>query len=146
MSERMQKILKENAEFEKKSPYNFCDRWCERCLHEKQACCRLYQDEFEQKRTCIAHGRKPGDPEVIAEVLEKQLEGVQESLAKYAEENEIDLEVLDGPEFEKIKEHIKFVENNKHQIQDKNVTNALMTIHCENYYPNIYIFRYFSNQ
>ena len=112
MNERLQRILKENAEFEKKSPYNFCDRWCERCPHEKQVCCCLYLDEFEQKTTCIAHGREPDDPEITTEVLRKQLEGVEDTIEEFMEDNEIDFNDIDDSEFKRIKERINLGENN----------------------------------
>jgi len=112
MSKRLEEIRKKNAEFEKESPYNFCDRWCERCSHEKQMRCKLYQDEFEQKITCIAHGRDPDDPEMTAEIMEKQYGDLEKILEEHEEEIEINFDEIDDPEFEKIKEHIKFVENN----------------------------------
>lgn len=112
MSKRLREILQKNAEFEKEAPYNFCDRWCERCAHEKQMRCKIYQDELEQKITCIAHGREPGDPEMIEEVIKRQFEDIEEKIEQFTEENEIDIDDIDDPEFEKIKEHIKFVENN----------------------------------
>ncbi|MDP3143149.1 MAG: hypothetical protein Q8N14_04320 [Candidatus Omnitrophota bacterium] len=108
----MRKIIKENQEFERESPYNFCDRWCERCTHEKQLRCRLYQDELEAKLTCIAHGREPDDPEITEEVMRQQFEEVEEKIEKFMEENEIELEDLDAPEFAEIKKHIELVENN----------------------------------
>jgi hypothetical protein len=108
MSERLRRIIEENKRFERESPYNFCDRWCERCTHEKQLHCRLYLDEFEQKTTCIAHGRDEDDPEITAYVLEKQFEGVEEAMEKINEENEIDFEDLP----QDIQKHIRFVENN----------------------------------
>lgn len=111
-NKKLQEILQKNAEFEKETPYNFCDRWCERCLHERQIRCKLYHDEFEQKITCIAHGREPDDPEITEEVMRRQLEDIGEKLEQFTEENEIDIDDIDNPEFEKIKEHIKFVENN----------------------------------
>lgn len=111
-SKRLQKIIEENIKFEREAPYNFCDRWCERCLHETQMRCRLYQDEFEQKITCIAHGRDPLDPEITERVMERQLENIEDKIEQFIEENEIDLAGAEGPEFEKIREHIKFVENN----------------------------------
>ena len=111
-NERLKKIIEENIKFEKESPYNFCDRWCERCSHNKQMRCKLYQDEFEQKITCIAHGREPDDPEITEEVMRKQLEDVGEKIEQFMEENEIDLDDIDDPEFEKIREHIEFVQNN----------------------------------
>lgn len=112
MNRRLQDIRRKNAEFERESPYNFCDRWCERCTHEKQIRCSLYQDEFERKITCIAHGREPDDPEMTAEVMEKQYEALDKLMEEHEEEIEINFDEIDDPEFEKIKEHIKFIENN----------------------------------
>ncbi len=111
-SKRLQKIIEENIKFEKEAPYNFCDRWCERCTHNKQMRCRLYQDEFERKITCIAHGREPDDPEITEEVMRQQFKDVEEKLEKFMEENEVDFNDTDDPEFEKIKNHIESVENN----------------------------------
>jgi len=108
----LQEIFRKNMEFERQSPYNFCDQWCERCVYEKQIRCKVYLDELEQKMVCIAHDREPGDPEITEAVLRKQLEDAGEKLEQFAEENEIDLDNIDDPEFEKIREHIKFVENN----------------------------------
>lgn len=112
MSKKLQEILDKNKEFEKETPYNFCDRWCERCIHEKQIHCKVYHDELEQKITCIAHGKEPGDPEITAEVMKKQFEEIEKSFEEHEEEIEINFDEIDNPEFEKIKEHIKFVENN----------------------------------
>lgn len=111
-NKKIQEILRKNAEFEKEAPYNFCDRWCERCSHEKQIRCKLYQDKFEQKITCIAHGRNPNDPEITAEIMKKQYEDLEDRIEDLGEEIEINFDEIDDPEFEKIKEHIKFVENN----------------------------------
>ncbi len=112
MNKKLQEIFQKNAEFEKEAPYNFCDRWCERCVYEKQIRCRLYQDELECKITCIAHGREPDDPEITEEVMKRQYEDVGEKIEEFIDENEIDIDSINEPEFEKIKEHIKFVENN----------------------------------
>lgn len=111
-SERLKRIIEENIKFEKEAPYNFCDRWCERCSHEKQMRCKLYQDELEQKITCIAYGREPDDPEITEEVMRQQFEDVEEKLEQFMEESEIDFDDIDDPEFEKIRKHIEFVENN----------------------------------
>ena len=89
---RLEKIIQENLEFEKKSPYNFCDRWCQRCLPEKQNNCRLYLDEFEQKVTCIAYKREPGDPEVIGEIIEREFADLEEIVSQKAQEFDLNLE------------------------------------------------------
>lgn len=111
MTKKLKEILDKNNEFEKESPYNFCDRWCERCTHEKQMCCKLYQDELEQKMICIAHGKEPSDPEITAEVMKRQYKDLEDLIEEHEEEINIDFDEIDDPEFEKIKEHIKFVEN-----------------------------------
>lgn len=102
LSKRMQRIIAENKRFEKKSPYNFCDRWCERCPDETQKRCRLYQDEFERKITCIAYGREPDDLEVTKEILDKQYGDVERSIEKYIEEHNINIEEVDTSEIERV--------------------------------------------
>lgn len=111
-NKKLQEILQKNAEFEKETPYNFCDSWCQHCAHETQVRCKIYQDEFEQKITCITHGRETNDPEITEWVREKQFEAIGEVLQEHEEELEIDFDEIDDPAFEKIKEHIRFVENN----------------------------------
>jgi len=74
--------------------------------------CKLYQDELEQKITCIAYGREPYDPEITEKIMRQQFEDIEEKLEQFVEENEIDLDDTDDPEFEKIRKHIEFVENN----------------------------------
>jgi len=111
-SERFKKIIGENIKYEKESPYNFCDRWCERCSGEKQMRCLLYQNELEQKLVCIANGKEPDDPEIIAEVLKRQFENEREELEQSMQDDEIAFDDLAGPEFEDIRKHIEFVENN----------------------------------
>src|SRR4030042_5301087 len=97
MSERLQKILRENAEFEKKAPYNFCDRWCECCLHEIQMRCKLYLDEFECKATCIAHGKDEDDLEITKAVMEAQFQEIDEKLSEQVDKFGID---LDNPDID----------------------------------------------
>jgi len=126
MSKRLEEIRKKNAEFEKESPYNFCDRWCERCVHEKQIRCTLYKDELERKITCIAHGRDEDDPEITKAIMDAQYKEVDEKLSEYMDKFGIDLDNPDIDEDEldeehlidfndlpeDIQKHIKFVENN----------------------------------
>ncbi|GEM_PF-3235280 len=100
ISKRLRKILKENAEFEKKAPYNFCDRWCQRCHHNKQISCQLYLDEFERKITCIAYGKDEDDPQISENVLEAQHRDFEEKLSELADETGIDLDCSDSDEGE----------------------------------------------
>jgi hypothetical protein len=34
-SERLKKIEAENEKYEQEAPFNFCNRWCARCIYEK---------------------------------------------------------------------------------------------------------------
>ncbi|MCG2726513.1 MAG: hypothetical protein L6420_09760 [Elusimicrobia bacterium] len=111
MNNRLREILKQNAEFEEQVPYNFCDRWCERCAFEKKSRCKLYKDEFEQKITCIALGKEPDDPEITAEIMQEQYRKIDEAIEKLEEETELDLDDMDNTDFEKIKNHIKSIQN-----------------------------------
>lgn len=124
MNRRLQDIRRKNAEFERESPYNFCDRWCERCTHEKQMRCRLYLDDLERRVTCIAHGKDEDDLEITKAVMESQYADTEEKLKETEEKFGIDLDNPDIEELdeehaidfddlpEDIQKHIKFVENN----------------------------------
>jgi hypothetical protein len=92
MSERLRKTIEENKKFEKESPYNFCNQWCERCVHEKQVCCRLYLDEFERKATYIAYGKDEDDAEITKAVIEAQHKEVEEILSAQMDKFGIDLD------------------------------------------------------
>ena len=126
ISKRLQNILQENAKFEKETPYNFCNRWCERCIHEKQIRCTLYKDELECKLSCIAHGREEDDPEITKAVMEAQYKEVDEKLNVHMDKLGID---LDNPDIDEdsldeegavnfedlppdIQKHIRFVQDN----------------------------------
>ncbi|MCK5358744.1 MAG: hypothetical protein KAJ48_10140 [Elusimicrobiales bacterium] len=111
MTNRLQEILKQNAELEKQTPYNFCDRWCERCVFEKKSRCKIYKNELECKITCIAHGKEPNDIEITAEVMEEQYKETTEAMEFIENETKPDLENMDNPDFEKFKNSIESAQN-----------------------------------
>lgn len=127
-SERLEKLKEENKRFELQSPYNFCDRWCERCAHEKQARCRLYQDEYERKLTCIAYGRDPDDSEVTAEILKQQYEPIEKLLEKDIEEYQIEIGDIDDSEFK------------EYERQDELAKNDSLTQTADQYLKKSHIF------
>lgn len=122
-SQRYKKITEENKKFEEESPYNFCDRWCERCIHETQMRCKIYLDDLERRATCIAHGKDEDDLEITKEVMRAQYANTEKGLEEAVEKFGIDLDFPDGEgldeenrvEFEDLPEelqaHIKFVES-----------------------------------
>jgi hypothetical protein len=123
-SKKFQEIILRNAEYEKQTPYNYCDRWCQRCSYKKQIRCTLYKDELECKMACIAHGKDEDDPEINERFMEAQYKEVENKLKESADKFGFDLnypgigELSQASEidFEKlpedIQEHIRFVENN----------------------------------
>lgn len=120
MNPKLEEIFRKIAEFEKETPYNFCDRWCERCIPEKQMRCKIYLDDLEQRMTCLAHGKEERDHEITEAVVKRQLQEVGEKIEEVMEEGginfeddleEIDLENIDDPALEGIKKHIEFVQN-----------------------------------
>ena len=150
MNKRLQEIMEKNAEWEKESPYNFCDRWCERCPHEKQVHCKLYLDEFERKTTCIAYGKDEDDPRITEAVMEEQYKEVDEKLGEqmdkfgigldgsYIDEKELNKE--DAVDFEdlppEIQKHIRFVENNPLDVTAKKYSNKAHTFLESTFYKN----------
>ena len=77
-------IRKQNAKWAKESPYNYCDRWCERCPIAIKQGCRLYLDEIGREVANIAHGRESDDPKI----LEEDLEIMEQKLEALSEEND----------------------------------------------------------
>lgn len=150
MSKKLQEILRKNMEFEKESPYNFCDKWCEHCLHEKQICCTLYKDELERKITCIAHGRDEDDLEIREAVMDAQYKVIDEKLREHMDKIGIDLDnpdidedkfnEVDAIDFEDlppdIQKHIRFVENNPLDKAAENYCHKACAFLKETFYKN----------
>ncbi len=117
MNNKLQEILKKNAEFEKESPYNFCDRWCERCDFKIQRRCKLYLDELDRRATNIAHGKPENDLEILKQDFEDQMEEMEDSIDEWAEEEGVDPFELEPDEgfVEEIRK--KEEELHKHPLQ-----------------------------
>ncbi len=148
MSDRLQEIFRKNVKLEKESPYNFCDRWCERCVYEKQVRCSLYKDELERKITCIAHGKEEDDPEISEAVLEAQYKDIEEKIGECMDKFGVDIDDLDGAEPcgegeidfedlpEEIQKHIKFVESNPLDKTAEQYRKKAHTFLKETFYEN----------
>ena len=151
MSERLRKIIEENKKFEKESPYNFCDRWCERCDHQKRVRCRLYLDEFERKATCIAYGKDEDDSEITQAVIEAQYKEVDALLNSHIEKFGIDLDnpdiseddlseegIIDFADLpQDIQKHIRFVENNPLECAAKQYRKKAHAFLEANFYKDV---------
>lgn len=71
--------------FLKWSPFNFCDRFCERC-HEWQNDCKVYQEDVAFKTKCLIEGKDPYDPEVvfhhISQMMQKTMNIIKDGMEK----------------------------------------------------------------
>ena len=115
MNSRLIAIRKKNAALEKESPYNFCDRWCERCTSEKQLRCKLYKDELERNMICLGHGKDPDDHEMHKAILEEQFEqdmaGFEERLEEWGVDPNAFEDSGEDPELEEIKKTDTYIKN-----------------------------------
>lgn len=145
MNKRLKEIHEMNARWEKESPYNFCDRWCERCVHEKQIRCALYKDELERKITCIAHGRDEDDSEITEAIMEEQYKEVDEKLSECRDKFGINPDVgalddEDTVDFESlpqdVQKHLRFVQNNPLELAAKSYCHKARAFLQNTFYDN----------
>ncbi|MDP8299141.1 MAG: hypothetical protein P9L88_04485 [Candidatus Tantalella remota] len=135
MNIKLIRILQKIKEYEKKTPYNYCDRWCERCDHETQLRCNLYKDELECKLNCIGNGRDENDPEITAAVMKQQFKEAFEGLEGTLEEIDIEMDETDNDEaWERVKEHVRFVSNNSLTRTSKKYSALAHDFLKKNYY------------
>lgn len=73
-----------------KYPYNWCDRWCEKC--SKTHSCNVYRDEKERAVYYSARGIDPDDPEAILETIREDFEEIQKSMEKKMKKKGMDLD------------------------------------------------------
>lgn len=75
--------------------YNYCDRWCERCLFTDR--CEVYAREQRQWERHLLRGEDPDDPKVFMQDLNETLDETAQMLEQIAAEEGIDLESLPPP-------------------------------------------------
>lgn len=97
---KLEKIREENAIYERKTPFNYCDRWCERCKEEKRDKCKVYHDDFDRTINHIANGRDPNDMKIVMEDVRSNFEKVLKMIKKTEERENIDLSQIDDKEYE----------------------------------------------
>lgn len=93
------KIKRENARLEKIAPYDFCNRWCEKCAKKKRAMCKVYHEEFDKKLQHLANGRDPYDVNVMLDDLRKSIEGSIGAIDKWSKGEEVDLSDFGAREY-----------------------------------------------
>lgn len=95
-----------------KLPFNFCDRWCERC--KLSGICRVYQKEKESEKGFIKQGIDPKSTEAMFLSMSESFEETKKLLEKDVKRLKIKITKEDAMEFEKEEdEKDKLVENDK---------------------------------
>ncbi len=74
-------------------PFNYCDRWCEKC--KLTDICRVFKDEEESKKRYLAQGKDPNSWECVFETVKNSFEKTRKLLEKDAKRFGIDLNNLD---------------------------------------------------
>lgn len=72
--------------------YNYCDRFCERCLLIRQ--CRVYADEKVRVEQHKKKGEDPHDWAIVLEDVKKQFEKTMDLIKKFAAKEGLDLDNL----------------------------------------------------
>ncbi len=72
-------------------PYNYCDRWCERCRIDK-ARCLLYQAEMDERLHREIDGRGEPSPDEILEQMAADMKQAVRLVQEQAKEMGVDLE------------------------------------------------------
>ncbi|TSC95882.1 MAG: hypothetical protein Athens101410_328 [Parcubacteria group bacterium Athens1014_10] len=88
------KIKKEfpKSDFLKEMPFNFCDRWCERCIHKDR--CKVYQREFAARFSHIAKGEDPDDPDIFLQDIKKRFKRATKLLEKNLKKSKVESKKL----------------------------------------------------
>lgn len=98
--------------FLKWSPFNFCDRNCERCVEFRDDC-SVYQEEIQFKLKCVIENKDPNDQKVIFEHIGAALSGVLAIIEEKLKEDGIEISKIDIDELEKEEmEKEKMIKNN----------------------------------
>lgn len=114
MNEKMKVILKKNAEYERQTPYNFCDRWCERCHPSTQRRCQLYLDELGRQMANIAHGREPDDLEILEQDFAQMALDIEEAEDSWLDDEDWEDDLYDEETLQTVEDKRK--ELNAHPL------------------------------
>ncbi len=80
-------------------PFNYCDRWCEKCRLTNE--CRVFKNEEESKKEWIKAGKDPDSMEYVFDTVGKSFKKVRELIGKDAKRFGINLDEIDCSQDEK---------------------------------------------
>lgn len=80
-------------------PFNYCDRWCEKCRLTSE--CRVFKDEEESKKKWIKAGKDPNSMEFVFDTVGRNFKKVRKLIEKDAKRFGINLNEIDYSQEEK---------------------------------------------
>ena len=89
-----------------KTPFNYCDRWCERCQFKH--ICRVFQREQKSKEAWIKQGKDPNSLDYVFETVRENLEETAKLLKKDAQKWGIDLDEIEDSDCQLLPEPEEF--------------------------------------
>jgi len=89
-----------------RTPFNYCDLWCERCQFKH--ICRVFQREQESKRKWIKQGKDPNSWEYAFEAVRENLEETARLLEKDAKKWGINLDKIENSDYQLLPEPEEF--------------------------------------
>jgi hypothetical protein len=110
-----------------KLPFNFCDRWCERC--KLSGLCRVYQKEKESEKRFIKQGINPKSTEAMFLTMSESFEETKKLLEKDVKRLKIKITKEDNMKFGKEEDRKdKLVENDQLTQISKKLTFKLVKL------------------
>lgn len=86
-----------------RDPYNYCDRWCQRCLATKN--CKVFKDEQKWRKKCIKEGKDPDSPEESFKEVANSMQQAIKLIYKGAKKWGIDPQSLEPKNEEEFQEY-----------------------------------------
>lgn len=89
-----------------RTPFNYCDRWCERC--QLTEICKVFQGEEKEKKKFIAQGKDPYSWECVFESMHNSFQKTMKLILKDAQKMGIDLSKIDDSDYKEPPKPEKF--------------------------------------
>jgi len=110
-----------------KLPFNFCDRWCERC--KLSGICRVYQKEKESEKIFIKKGIDPKSTKAMLLSISESFEETRKLLEKDMKRLKLKISKEDDKKYEKEEDKKdKFVNNDNLTQVSKKLTFTLVKL------------------
>ncbi|MFC1483155.1 hypothetical protein ACFL56_02730 [Candidatus Margulisiibacteriota bacterium] len=94
MKTKLAEMREEIETMKLQTPYNFCDRWCEKCSEDIKNTCTVYKKCREKEKEHVTHGINPNDPDVLFADIFNNFHETLTMLKEFSEQEGIDISKL----------------------------------------------------